>query len=173
MKMNLDGYEQDIIYSTHAGFGRRLIAYLIDVLMIWCLKQIVIDPLLSLFNVTDDYMFAPIFSPANIAGALVYFLYFVLMTWFFRATLGKMIMGLKVVSYHHSSLSFFRVVVREVFGRYISNFFLNLLYLVVLFNPSKQSIHDMLSDTIVVKEQQERLRDRLTHQPSVSQNSSL
>ncbi len=127
MKMNLDGYEQDIIYSTHAGFGPRLIAYLIDVLMIWCLKQIVIDPLFSLFNVTDDYMFAPIFSPANIAGALVYFLYFVL----------------------------------------------NLLYLVVLFNPSKQSIHDMLSDTIVVKEQQERLRDRLTHQPSVSQNSSL
>ncbi|TDM10598.1 RDD family protein [Macrococcus lamae] len=159
----LEGYEQDVIYSTHAGFGSRLLAYLIDAIIIWCIKQILIDPLMSQFNLTDQHVVAPIFSAANIASALVYFLYFVLMTWFFRATIGKMIMGLKVVSYNDEPMTFFRIVVREVFGRYISNFFLNLLYLVVLFNPSRQGIHDVLSDTIVVKEQQERLRDRLTH----------
>ncbi|KAA1038441.1 RDD family protein [Macrococcus equipercicus] len=158
----LAGFEQDIMYSTHAGFGRRFIAYLIDGLVIWCIKQIVVDPLMTLLHVSSDYWLVPIFNAGNVASALVYFLYFLLMTWFFRATIGKMILGLKVISYRQTPLTFTQVVVREVFGRYISNFFVNLLYLVVLFNPSRQGIHDMLSDTIVVKEEQERLRDRLT-----------
>ncbi|TDM04538.1 RDD family protein [Macrococcus carouselicus] len=169
---SLEGYERDVINSTHAGFGSRLVAYLVDGIVIGSLKNILLNPLANLFNWDlSQYFLAPIFSIGNMATALIYFLYFILMTWFFRATLGKMLMGLKVVSTTGAKLTFLQVLTREWFGRYISGFLWSLLYLVVLFNPKKQGIHDMLSDTVVIHERQERLRDRL--ESGMKQNNSL
>lgn len=167
----IEGYERDIINSTHAGFGLRLAAYLIDLIAIWSIKKIIIHPIVSMLNLEDKHFWIPLFSVENIGSAFVYFLYFILMTWFFRATLGKMLFGLKVISYTRDPLTFGRVVIRELFGRYISDFFARLLYLVVLFNPKKQSIHDMLAETIVVKERDEQLRHRMID-AAISQNNS-
>ncbi|GGB03092.1 putative membrane protein YteJ [Macrococcus hajekii] len=170
---SVEGYERDIVNSTHAGFGVRLVAYLVDGIVIGSLKGIILNPLAKLSDWDlSAYYLAPIFSIANITTALIYFLYFIMMTWFFRATLGKMLMGLKVVSTSGRHLTFLQVFTREWPGRYISGFLGNLLYLVVLFNPAKQGIHDMLSDTVVIHERQERLRDRLTA-PVMKQNSSF
>lgn len=167
----IEGYEREIVNSTHAGFGLRLVAYLIDLIVIWSIKMIILHPIVRMFNLEDKHFWIPLFSVENIGSALVYFLYFVLMTWFFRATLGKMLLGLKVISYTRDPLTFGRVVTREFFGRYISDF-IKLLYVVILFNPKKQGIHDMLADTIVVKERDEQLRHRMID-IAVSQNNSL
>ncbi|ULG73626.1 RDD family protein [Macrococcus brunensis] len=169
----VEGYERDIINSTHAGFGVRMVAFLIDGIVVGSLKAIILNPLAKLFDWDlSSYVWAPIFSIENIASSMIFFLYFILMTWFFRATLGKMLMGLKVISANDKPLNFLQVVTREWFGRYISGFPGYLLYLVVLFNPNKQGIHDMLSDTVVIYERQERLRDRLMA-PFMKQNSTL
>jgi len=169
----VEGYERDIINSTHAGFGVRVVAFLIDGIVVGSLKAIILNPLAKLFDWDrSSYVWAPIFSIENIASSIIFFLYFILMTWFFRATLGKMLMGLKVISAGDEPLNFLQVVTREWFGRYISGFLGHLLYLVVLFNPNKQGIHDMLSDTVVIYERQERLRDRLMA-PFMKQNSTL
>lgn len=169
----VEGYERDIINSTHAGFGVRLVAFLVDGIVIGSLKAILLRPLAKLLGWDlSSYVGAPLFSIENIASSLIFFLYFVLMTWFFRATLGKMLMGLKVVSADDKPLTFLQVVTREWLGRYISGFLGHLLYLVILFNPHKQGIHDMLSDTVVIYERQERLRDRLMA-PMMKQNSTL
>lgn len=150
--------EDEILALTHAGFGIRLIAYIIDLILISCIKGIIIGPIVGLGGLHDTYFGIRLFSVENILSAIIYFSYFILMTYRFRATLGKMILRLKVLSLKEEKLSIGTVLTRELFGRYISNFFWSLLYLVVLFNPKKRGIHDILSDTFVVREDKEPIR---------------
>lgn len=156
--------ENDILELTHAGFGVRFIAYIIDLILIGCIKGIIVNPLVRFGGLEDVYLGIPLFSVENILSTLIFFGYFILMTYYFRATLGKMIMGLKVMSTLEDKLSIQTVVTRELFGRYISKAFLGLLYLVVLFNPKKRGIHDMLSDTYVVKENKEHIRQYILNE---------
>lgn len=169
----LEGYERDIVYATHAGFGIRFVAFLIDLLIIAALKTLIIGPIMTFTGIEDQYYLLPIFSISNLISAVIYFIYFILMTWFFKATLGKMICGLKVISFYNQSMTFFDCIIRELFGRYISNSLLGLPYLIVLFNPKKQGIHDMLSDTIVVRERQISLRSRIINSLVNQNNTNL
>ena len=78
--------------------------------------------------------------------------YFTLTTYFNKGqTLGKMITNIRVVSIDGSDLNFLQIVSRETFGRYVQNKFM-FLYLIVGFAPMKQSLMDILSDTVVVRE---------------------
>lgn len=65
-------------------------------------------------------------------------------------TLGKMITDIRVIPTKSEKLTFGQVVSRETFGRYVQNKFL-FLYLLVAFVPKKQSLMDMICDTVVVK----------------------
>lgn len=58
--------------------------------------------------------------------------------------------GIRVISLEKENLGFFQVLVREVFGRYIQTKIL-ILYVIIAFTPNKQSLVDMLCDTVVVK----------------------
>ena len=60
-------------------------------------------------------------------------------------------MGSRVISLNDEKLSFFDCLVREVFARYIQNF-IKILYLIIGFSPNKQSLADMLVDTVVIKD---------------------
>ncbi|MGV2874943.1 RDD family protein [Macrococcus capreoli] len=150
--------EDDILRLTHAGFGLRFLAYILDLLLIGAIKGIIISPIINIGGLQNVYVWIPLFSVEHILSTIIYFSYFVIMTYCFSATLGKMIIGLKVMSIKNEKLTMSTVLTRELFGRYINNFFLSLLYLVVLFNPKKRGIHDMLSDTFVVKEDKEYIR---------------
>ncbi|UBH12523.1 RDD family protein [Macrococcus armenti] len=152
---------RQLIHATEAGFGIRFIAFMIDLIIVGSIKNIVLNPLDSAFDLQSMHAFIPLFSVYNVLSAVIYFSYFVLLTYFFNATLGKMILKLKVVHENGHKLTIGTVLTRELFGRYISNFFLYLLYLVVLFNPNKRGIHDLLSDTLVVKEDSALLREKL------------
>ncbi|WP_414042715.1 RDD family protein [Macrococcus animalis] len=151
--------EDAILSLTHAGFGVRFLAYVIDLILLSCIKGLIIGPIVGFGGLQDTYFGIKLFSVENILSAIIYFSYFILMTYYFRATLGKMILGLQVLSTKEKKLSLTTVFTRELFGRYISNFFWSLLYLVVLFNPKKRGVHDMLSDTFVVKEDKAHVRE--------------
>lgn len=156
--------EDAILELTHAGFCVRFLAYIIDLILLGCIKGLIIGPIVGFGGLQDTYFGIRLFSVENILSAIIYFSYFILMTYFFRATLGKMILGLQVMSTREHKLSLSTVFTRELFGRYISNFFWSLLYLVVLFNPKKRGIHDMLSDTYVVKEDKHHIRQFITNE---------
>ncbi|WP_173917343.1 RDD family protein [Halobacillus sp. Marseille-Q1614] len=141
----------------YAGFAPRFFAYIIDLIVIWSLNSIITRPLLRLTNLSDAKLWIELFSASNIVQSLVFFLYFALMTWFFRATLGKMILGLSVESLQGDSLSKGQVIFREVIGRYISMAVIGLPYLVVIFTKKHQGIHDMFADTAVIKEKMKKL----------------
>ncbi len=134
----------------YAGFWMRFWAYLIDLIVIGSLDRMIIKPILNVFNVSDYDM--AIFSPFTVGSALVFFLYFVLMTKYFGQTLGKMVFGLKVISLKESPLTWSTVIFREFIGRFISKT-LWFTYIIIGFLPKKQGLHDIFADTSVVMEE--------------------
>jgi len=140
---------QVLDHSTHqfAGFWMRFWAYLADLIIIGSLNRIIIYPI---FRATDMPLHeSGIFTPINITTALVFYLYFVLMTKFLKQTLGKMIFGLQVVPLKKATLSWDTVLFREWIGRFISSSII-ILYAIVAFLPKKQGLHDLFADTAVV-----------------------
>ena len=138
-------------YMSSASFMSRAVAFIIDILAIWGLSQIIIYPVVQLSGMGDLYFLAPALSIANIASGILYFAYFVLMTHFTQATLGKMVSGITVVSRNADKLTFSQVIFRELIGRYINNFLWYLPYLLVLFTERRIGLHDYFADTYVVK----------------------
>ncbi|RWR07753.1 RDD family protein [Siminovitchia fortis] len=133
----------------YGGFWMRFWAYLLDLAVIAAVGGIIVKPL---FRALDLQLSASgIFTHVNIASALVFYLYFVLMTKFFGQTLGKMVFGLKVIPLNDERLSWSTVIFREWIGRYISAT-IWILYVIAAFTPKKQALHDMFADTAVIHE---------------------
>lgn len=130
----------------YAGFWMRFWAYVIDLIVIGSINRILINPTFRALDISLSER--EIFSAASIATAVIFYLYFILMTKFFHQTLGKMVFGLKVVSLNQESLTWNTVIFRECIGRYISKLFF-IGYIVVAFTPKKQGIHDLLTETSV------------------------
>jgi uncharacterized RDD family membrane protein YckC len=135
--------------GLYAGFWMRFWAYLLDLVVIGSVNRMVINPVFRALDVSlvED----GIFSPASIATAVVFYLYFVLMTKYYGQTLGKMVFGLRVVELKGKQLSWGTVIFREWIGRFISATVM-VLYVVVAFSKKKQGLHDMFADTAVIYE---------------------
>ncbi|WP_017549105.1 RDD family protein [Salinicoccus carnicancri] len=138
-------------HMATAHFFTRLVSYIIDVVLIWSASQILIYPVLGMFDIKGSHLWLPIFSVENIASGLLYFLYFVLMTYFFRQTLGKMITGISVIDKDGRGLGFMQVLYRELVGRYINNALAYIPYLMIIFTKNRMGLHDYFADTYVVK----------------------
>ena len=76
------------------------------------------------------------------------------MTKHFGQTIGKMIMGLKVISLTDEHLTWSAVIFRELIGRYISKTALFLGYAAVAFTNKKRGFHDYFAETSVIHEKQ-------------------
>ncbi|WAA10149.1 RDD family protein [Fervidibacillus albus] len=139
-------YEVSDQYA-YAGFWIRFWAFLVDLIVVWGLKQIFVTPFSYLF----DWNMEQFLSPHTFLSAIVFYLYFVLMTKYFGQTLGKMIFGIKVIPLMEDNLSWKTVLFREWIGRYISTKVI-ILYVLVAFLPKKQGLHDYFSDTAVIHE---------------------
>ncbi|MBT2643974.1 RDD family protein [Bacillus sp. ISL-41] len=141
--------ENHIYAGLYAGFWTRFWAYLLDLIVIGSINRMIINPVFRALDVSliED----GIFSPMAIATAIVFYLYFVLMTKFSGQTLGKMVFGLKVVELDGKGLSWGTVIFREWIGRFISATIM-ILYVVVAFTKKKQGLHDLFADTTVIYE---------------------
>ncbi|HEY9576154.1 MAG TPA: RDD family protein [Pseudobacillus sp.] len=133
----------------YAGFWMRFWAYLLDLIVVGSISRLLIYPL---FRAADiDIGSGGIFSAVNIATAIVFYLYFVLMTKWWGQTIGKMVFGLKVISLTDSGLSWKTVLFREWIGRYLS-VTIPFLYVLVAFLSKKQGLHDYFAGTTVIHE---------------------
>lgn len=132
-----------------AGFWLRVWAYLIDLIVIGSITRLIVKPVFKVLDVSlvEGSMFAPI----SILSAIVFYGYFVLMTKFFSQTIGKMVLGIKVIDLKGSRPTWGTVIFRELIGRFISSTIF-ILYIVVAFTTKKQGIHDLFADTTVVQE---------------------
>ena len=135
---------------VYAGFWMRFWAYLIDLIIIFSVNGIILSPLLFREDTS-----VPVLGFITIQGLLstvVSYVYFLLMTKFFSQTLGKMILGIKVIREDESTLKWADLIFREIIGRFIhrSLVITNVLYLIVGFMEEKQGIHDIFGETRVV-----------------------
>jgi uncharacterized RDD family membrane protein YckC len=131
----------------YAGFWMRFWAYLLDLVVVGSMVRLMIKPLFRLLDIplAESNMFAPV----SIASAVIFYLYFVLMTKYFNQTLGKMVFGLKVVDLKSGQLTWGTILFREWIGRFISATVI-VGYIIVAFLPKKQGLHDLFTDTTVV-----------------------
>lgn len=139
--------EKDYRFA-YAGFFLRLVAFLIDMLVAGGIFTIlkVLLPLDMEANILN-------FSLGEVLSTGLTLAYFTLMTLFTNGrTLGKMILGLRVVSLTSDKLTFSQIILREICGRFVLNKF-KILYLIVGISPKKQGLFDILLDTTVVKEE--------------------
>ncbi|WP_445489464.1 RDD family protein [Niallia sp. 03133] len=131
----------------YAGFWMRFWAYLADLLIIGSLNRILIYPVCRWLDLPLHE--GGLFTAVNISTAILFYLYFVLMTKYLKQTLGKMIFGLKVIPLKKAHLTWDTVLFREWIGRFISASIM-ILYILVAFMPKKQGLHDLFADTAVV-----------------------
>jgi len=121
---------------NYAGFLQRIVGYIIDAIIISL-------PLSILFqnNATVN----------NLIQLVVWTAYYVWMLGKYGQTVGKMVMKIKVVKEDGSSLSYSDALIREI-ASYLSAVVLLLGFFWVLWDAKKQSWHDKIAKTIVVKE---------------------
>jgi uncharacterized RDD family membrane protein YckC len=123
--------------ASKASFGQRLGAYLIDVIIVGVVNAIL---LVALKNVG---------YAIGIAVTIAYFGYFE--GGETGQTLGKRVLGIRVVDVRSGGvIGYGRGVVRTI-GRYISGIVCALGYLWMLWDGEKQTWHDKIASSYVVR----------------------
>jgi len=132
------------VKGTYATFWERVAATLIDGLILGVVAYI------CGIRVSNGYTNASIGN--NILTTVLYALYYAgLESSQYQASLGKMVMHLKVTDENGNRISFANALGRY-FGKMLSSLILGIGYLLMLGSPKSQCLHDMLAHTLVVKE---------------------
>ena len=141
---------QTVSMDNRAGVWVRLAAYALDRLLLWAALLTVQLP--ALFAGGDFYTRTIFFTftAMDLLRWVLISLYFVVLTAFGGATLGKKAMGLQVVrSEDGGKLPFLTALYRETIGRYLSGI-LCIGYLLIAIDGEKRGLHDRICDTLVV-----------------------
>jgi uncharacterized RDD family membrane protein YckC len=132
----------------YGGFWIRVVAALIDGIVL-TITFAVIGAVSGLdFFSSDPEHFD---SRAVALQVVLNWLYEALLTSSERgATLGKMAVGLRIVTEQGERLSFLRATGRY-FAKYVSALILGVGFLMVAFTDRKRGLHDMIAGTVVIK----------------------
>ena len=129
----------DVNNVRYSGFWIRLVAYIIDTIVMAILMAVV------------GVVFEKNQSLVGLLTFVMYWLYTALLnssSW--RATVGKKVLGLVVVDEYGDRLSFGRATGRFL-AEIISTLTLGIGYLMVAFTAHKQGLHDKIAKTFVIK----------------------
>lgn len=129
--------------DNYAGFWLRFVAYLVDA------------AILSLLSSGIVVIFFLMNSPnwlSNIIIICIFWLYYAFLeSSSNKASIGKMVVGLKVTDEKGKQISFARATGRY-FGKYISVFLFFIGLIMIAFTKKKQGLHDLMSKTLVLKD---------------------
>ena len=135
---------------AYGGFWIRLVAYIIDAIVLSVVVGIIAAIIgVNLFNPENP---EAAFDPTlNLVSVVISWLYFALMESSPRgATVGKMVLGLRVVDEQGNRLSFLRATGR-FFAKIVSSIILFIGFLMIAFTDRKRGLHDIMAGTLVVK----------------------
>ncbi|MES1216751.1 MAG: RDD family protein [Bacteroidota bacterium] len=125
---------EPIVYGS---FGERFAAALLD----------------GLILIIPSYLLR--FLSGDVVGSLLG----IVMSWLYaalqesgpnQATIGKKAVGMKVVNTEGQPVSFAQASGRH-FGKYISMIIIFIGYLMMLWDERKQTLHDKMADTLIIK----------------------
>jgi uncharacterized RDD family membrane protein YckC len=135
--------------TEYAGFWRRLIAIIIDGLLVAIAGRLIFGGLAFPFL---------LFHKMKSSAPNFFFSYFTL-GWVYcalmessyrQATLGKMALGIMVTDLDGERISFGRATGRH-FSKMISFFILFIGFIMAGFTQKKQALHDLIADCLVIK----------------------
>lgn len=132
--------------QIYAGFWVRVVAALIDGIVLSIVQWVVGFVLLSESAFSDALGLTSLSS--SLVIGLVYNMYFLSSDK--QATIGKQAMGIKVISLKGEKITSVNAAGRFL-ASYLSLFLLGFGYLMVAFDSRKQSLHDKLAGTYVVR----------------------
>jgi uncharacterized RDD family membrane protein YckC len=142
--------------TGYGGFWIRVVAYIVDGILLNIAFGIIGAVIgISLIPADpakiDPVEFMSQMGSFQLIAVVVTWLYFGLMESSPRgATVGKMVVGLRVVDEQGNRLSFLRATGR-FFAKFISALILMIGYLMVAFTERKRGLHDIIAGTLVVK----------------------
>ncbi len=144
--------------AKYAGFWIRLVAFIIDVIIV----RVLLSPLTMLFGLGFGFSgmmggFSHAAFGLHLLAAMVFGFVLACASWLYeafmlsspyQATLGKMIFGMKVTDLGGNRISFARATGRH-FAKWLSGMILFIGFIMVGFTERKQGLHDMLAGTLV------------------------
>lgn len=141
----------------YAGFWPRFAAFLIDSIIQFFMGFVLALLFIFLFlKGFDAEQAAP--NPEreailNLLGFLIGWLYFTLMeSSRYQGTIGKRLLGLRVVDMQGEPVSFVRATGRH-FAKFLSALILMIGFLMVGFTSRKQGLHDKIAGCLVIKDE--------------------
>jgi uncharacterized RDD family membrane protein YckC len=135
-------------HVAYGGFWIRVLAYLIDGILLTIVYGIVARLLgIDIFE-SDWRHYDPL---GNLLSLVIGWLYFALLESSERgATVGKMVMGLRVVTSDGQRLSFMNATGRY-FAKILSAIILCIGFIMIAFTDKKRGLHDIIAGTLVIK----------------------
>lgn len=130
---------QQVKYATNgtkiASIEKRIVSLLIDSILFFIL--------FGFFNtfISNEWFLS----------VLLWWLYFAFMeSSSYQGTIGKIATGIKVTDLNGNRISFSKSTVRA-FGRWLSSFTMGIGYIIAAFNDKRQTLHDIIANTIVTE----------------------
>jgi uncharacterized RDD family membrane protein YckC len=147
-------------HMIYAGFWYRFLAWLIDIVILGVVQGtlgmivLMVSAVFAFrggdFSAASFAFFFGAYGVVVLASIVVSLLYFALSEssrW--QGTLGKLAMGLKVTDADGHRLSFPHALMRYV-SHIASNLTLGIGYVLNVFTPRQQALHDLIASTLVV-----------------------
>jgi uncharacterized RDD family membrane protein YckC len=142
---------ENAIDYKYPSFWIRGGAYLIDLIILNIIYFISFIPLIFIFALLFPESSTFFTVSFVVLGLLIYWLYHDLFeSSKYQATLGKILLGLKVTDLNGNKLSFLKASIRSLF-KFISNILLGFGFLVVFFTEKRQALHDIIAKTIITR----------------------
>lgn len=156
--------------NAPAGFGTRLVAYLIDMLLVDLVILLCMFPvMLEKWAEADSIWNQEVLFDHSVYAIVVYAIravYLVITTYTMGATLGKKLLRIQVETADGSKLTFVNVLFRETVGRFLSGI-LYIGYLIALGGREHLALHDMLCDTrVCYRDLAEAVRPQVRETPN-------
>jgi uncharacterized RDD family membrane protein YckC len=148
------------VSPRYAGFWIRFLAFFLDGIIL-IIPSFLLDFLLYTlitprgvgyveYSLNTDVLYPSYEVTSVLSSIILGVLYYGLMTASkHQGTLGKMIVGIKVVRLDHTRLSKGRAIGRY-FASTLSGLIMSIGYIMVAFSKKKQGLHDRICSTIVV-----------------------
>ena len=141
----------------YASFGARLLAMIIDMVILNTASSMIQAPFLMLMlgNLNPTTMIVSFAAPLILIGGLtaLYTVWLESSAW--QATLGKKILGLHVVDLDGQRITFWKSASRN-FNKSISSLILGIGYLMPLWTAKRQALHDRMARCLVIKKRSAR-----------------
>lgn len=131
-----------------APFGKRILAYAIDDLLISILFIIILwGPVKSSTSVEEV---AVIINSVWLFMVITQIIYHTFFVWQYGASLGKIAMGIEVVESNGYTKPRFSVALNRAIFRIVSGMIFYLGFAWAFIDPKRQTLHDKTASTLVV-----------------------